>query len=245
MTTPISNSKTAIKSSFTEMIPIMEKPQIAFYLAIIAGLMNGYTYHVAKVFSTVQSGNIILLGQTIATQNWEHFYNIALTVLAFGLGSMFTAIIEEVSKKQGKINWTMTVIALEALILIVLASGFFNQYLSIAVICMIISFVAGMQGNGFHKIKGMLYGNVAVTLVVQLAFNYLMQAFSSGKNALQTSLLFFGVLVGFGFGGFFGTLATIKYAELSLLLPALLLILLMIYLFFVKENKQDDIDPTP
>ena len=36
---------------------------------------------------------------------------------------------------------------------------------------MIISFLAGMQENTFHKIDGMLYGNIAVTLVVQLAFN--------------------------------------------------------------------------
>ncbi len=227
-----------------QLVPLMEQPPMAFYLAVIAGLMNGYTYHAASVFSTVQSGNIILLGQTIATQNWGHFYNILFTVLAFGLGSMFTALIEGISQKQGKKNWTFTVIFLEALILVVLASGLLGNYLSISIICMVISFVAGMQGNGFHKIKGMLYGNVAVTLVVQLGFSYLMQAIQGSKGAFQTSLLFFGVLLGFAFGGFVGTLATIQYAELSLLLPAILLILLLGYLFIAKTDDHDVIDPT-
>ena len=38
------------------------------------------------------------------------------------------------------------------------------------------SFVAGAQGNAFHKTRGMLYGNVAVTFVVQMAFNFLAQS---------------------------------------------------------------------
>ncbi len=238
-----------LKNEVAKVIPVMERPKIAFILAIIAGLMNGYTFQASSVFSTVQSGNIILLGETIATQNWAHFYNILFTVLAFGLGSMFTALIEGISQrihKEGKSsNWTFVVIAIEALVLVVLASGFFGQYLSVAVICMIISFVAGMQGNGFHKIKGMLYGNVAVTLVVQLAFNYLMQTIRGEKGSFAMAVMFFSVLLGFGFGGFVGTLATIKFSELSLLLPAILLILLMIYLFFVKADGKDPIDPTP
>ena len=239
-----------LKNEVVKVIPVMERPKIAFVLAIIAGLMNGYTFQASSVFSTVQSGNIILLGETIATQNWPHFYNILFTVLAFGLGSMFTALIEGLSQRAHKgegnsSNWTFVVIAIEALVLVILASGFFSQYLSVAVICMIISFVAGMQGNGFHKIKGMLYGNVAVTLVVQLAFNYLMQTIRGEKGSLAMAVMFFSVLLGFGFGGFVGTLATIKFSELSLLLPAVLLILLMIYLFFVKADGKAPIDPTP
>lgn len=233
----------ASKNNLQSMIPIMEKPQMAFYLAIIAGLMNGYTYHTAKLFSTVQSGNIILLGETIATKNWSHFYNILLTVLAFGVGSMFTAFIEYVSQKQGRKNWTLAVIFLEALILLILASGLLADYFSITSVCITISFIAGMQGNGFHKIKGMLYGNVAVTLVVQLGFSYLMQALQGSKGSFQKALLFFIVLLGFGMGGFLGTLATIQYAELALLLPAILLILLLGYLCFIQSDDDDVIDP--
>ncbi len=243
MTLSAQNKKSIIQNTLNHTLPIMEQPQVAFYLALIAGLMNGYTYHVANVFSTVQSGNIILLGQTIATQNWDHFYSILLTVLAFGVGSMFTACIEKLSQKSSNRSWTFIVIFLEIIILIILASGFFKDQLSIAMICIIISFIAGMQGNAFHKIKGMLYGNVAVTLVVQLAFSYLMQAIQGSKNAFQTALLFFGVLLGFGFGGFGGTLLAIQYSELSLLLPAFLLILLMIYLFFAKLEVDVPIDP--
>jgi uncharacterized membrane protein YoaK (UPF0700 family) len=40
----------------------------------------------------------------------------------------------------------------------------------------IVSFLVGMQGNSFHRVDGFLYGNIAVTLVVQQAFNHLVQA---------------------------------------------------------------------
>lgn len=224
-------------------VPIMERPEIAFVLAIIAGLMNGYTYHVSKIFSTVQSGNIILLGETIATKNWPHFYAIMFTVLAFGVGSMLTAIVERIYRNKNSHSWTFVIIAIEALVLIILASGYFNNILSISTICIIISFVAGLQGNAFHKVKGMLYGNVAVTLVVQLAFSNLMQAIQGDKGTWRKAVIFFSVLLGFGLGGYAGTLATIRFGEVALLLPAILLILLLIYLLLAKEKGDDSIDP--
>ncbi len=225
-------------------LPLMERPYIAFILAIIAGMMNGYTYHVAHLFSTVQSGNIILLGETIATQNWDRLLTIALTVLAFGLGSMFTMLVEILINIKSRHTWTYIILLIEAAILVVIALGFLNESLTVVQICMVISFIAGMQGNGFHKIKGMLYGNVAVTLVVQLAFNYLMQFIGGQRAALKTASLFFLVLLGFAAGGLIGTLTTLRYEELSLLLPAALLVLLAIYTFFMKVEKAEAIDPT-
>src|SRR5690606_35217344 len=74
-----------------------------------------------------------------------------------------------------------------------------------------ISFVAGMQGNAFHKNHGMLYGAVAVTFVVQMAFNFLIQGLFKrqgldGEPNLMWSGIFFLVLLGFAAGGGIGFL---------------------------------------
>lgn len=241
-------SKPHSKSSFTNAIPMMELPKIALLLAIIAGLMDGYSYHVLETFSTVQSGNIILLGQSIATQNWARLHTIGFTVLAFGLGAMLTTLVSIFTTKDSnpyKKSWTPVVLLIEALILAIVATGVLNDTLDVAYLCMIISFVAGMQGTAFHKVNGMAYGNVAVTLVVQLAFNSLMQLLSGSKSALKNTILFFSILLFFAIGGFAGTILAIKFDTYALFLPALLLVLLAFFLMFAKKENNLPIDPTP
>ncbi|MBS7833541.1 DUF1275 domain-containing protein [Wohlfahrtiimonas chitiniclastica] len=224
--------------------PVMENPGIACLLAIIAGMMNGFTYDQAGVFGTVQSGNVIMIGHSLATGNWAHLKIAALTVLAFGLGSMTTVFIQYLDSVRKKLNWTFAILLLEAAILCLLATGILTPYLSLIGICIIISFIAGMQGNGFHKMKGMLYGNIAVTMVAQLAFNHLMRFLCGTKGAFKTALLFFAVLISFALGGFCGTLLTHHFHEHSLFVPAALLVLLALYLYFSPHKKGIAIDPT-
>lgn len=223
--------------------PVMELPWIAFFLAIAAGSMDGYTYFVGKAFSTVQSGNIILLGQTIATKNWQHLAIVALTILCFGLGAMTTGIIEVLGIKMKKI-WAFEILLIEAVVLVGLGFSSINSVFTILQICMLVSFLAGMQGNAFHKIDGMLYGNVAVTLVVQLAFNYIVQAFTGAKDAWKNSWLYFSVLIGFAGGGLIGTILTKAYGEKSLWFTAIVLVGIAFYSKMIKvEEKAIKVDP--
>lgn len=224
----------------------MENPLVAFLLAVAAGSMDGYTYFVGKTFSTVQSGNIILLGQTIATEDWHHLSIIGLTILCFGLGAAFTGFIEFLDTKEKKRSWTFRVILIEVIVLIALGFKEVNGFFHISIVCMMISFLAGMQGNAFHKINGMLYGNVAVTLVVQLAFNYLMQFFLGSKGALKLSLLFFLILLGFALGGMLGTFTTNLLQEKSLWVTAGILVVIALFvrtLSFEDDNKEP-VDPS-
>ena len=223
--------------------PLMERPMIAFILAIAAGSMDGYTYFTAKSFSTVMSGNIILLGQTLTMRDMTKFSAIALTILCFGLGSAVTAILQKKSESRHK-TWTFEILLIEGVILFLLGFTGINQLVGLTFVCMTISFLAGMQGNAFHKIDGMLYGNVAVTLVVQLAFSYLAQAFFRKENASKNSGLFFLVLLGFAFGGFLGTFLTIHWAEKALWVTAGILLVVALTIKLIKnEETQEGVDP--
>ncbi|MGX4686082.1 YoaK family protein [Vagococcus sp. JNUCC 83] len=223
--------------------PVMELPWMAFLLAIAAGSMDGYTYYIGKAFSTVQSGNIILLGQTIATKNWDHFGTVVATILFFGLGSMATAVLEILGVKKKKI-WAFEILILEAIILLGLGFTPINHYFSIVHLCMLISFIAGMQGNAFHKIDGLLYGNIAVTLNVQLAFNYVIQGLTGVKDGWKNCWLYTAVLIGFAGGGLVGTGLTSLYGDKSLWFTAILLVCIAFYTKVIKiEDKVIDIDP--
>lgn len=198
-------AKITSKSMHPSSFPLMEMPGIAFLLAISAGMLNAWTFAHAKTFATVQSGNVIQVGYQLVAGDWEKFFYASGAVLSFGLGSFFAGIFIALAMR----NHTRYSPILQGLLIAILAlslvlittDAWRPEYIT-----WVISFAAGMQGNGFHKIKGMLYGNVAVTLVVQLAFNYLMQSFFSkkapdGSSNLYNSGLYFLVLLGFAGGG--------------------------------------------
>ncbi len=231
------------ENSIPSKIPAVESPSMAFLLALIAGCLNGFTYHKIKAFSTLQSGNLILLGDSIATMDWDHLTKIIAVTLAFGLGSMTTAFIAYKELEHKRI-WSYAILLIEALILTMIGTGLFNNLLSITHLCLMISFIAGMQGNAFHKVKGMTYGNVAMTPVVQAAFNYLMIALFGRLQAWLKSMVFFYVVTGFALGGLVGTIMTAYTGEKSLFLPAFILVLIFIRLFYEQKRYARPIDST-
>ncbi len=232
---------TQTPNNLTRKMPAVESPTMAFILALIAGCLNGYTYHKIKAFSTLQSGNFILLGESVATNDWIQFEKIIWVALAFGAGSMATAFIAFLEDKRRK-PWAFAVLFFEVFLLVIIGLGLLNTHLTITHICLIISFIAGMQGNAFHKVDGMTYGNIAITPVLQQAFNYLMLTIFGRVSALIKSLVFFYVVLGFAIGGFIGTIATAYFAEKMLFLPAIILVGLMAYLLYAKDDEGEKID---
>lgn len=175
----------------------MERPVVAFLLAFIAGSMDGYTFFDADTFATVQSGNIILSGFWLIQGNFGKAVFPILSVLIFGLGSMAAGIVMTMRRRHGKL-YTTRILLIEAAVLSLMASSAFGG-LEAHSVAFVVSFVAGIQGNAFHKSRGMLYGNVAVTFLVQMAFNFLAQSLFrragvNGEGNLVWASLFFLVL---------------------------------------------------
>lgn len=235
--------------------PLIERPFIGFLLAFMAGSLNAWTLPNAQTFATVQSGNVVQSGYWLAQGDWEKFTFPFLSVMAFGIGSAFCGILMTTLLRKGKI-FTPFVLFLQAAMLLVIfylahslvkdpSAAINAHYLAYA-----ISFVAGMQGNAFHKNHGMLYGNVAVTFVVQMAFNFLIQGLFkkqgiNGEPNLYWSGLFFLVLLGFAAGGGIGFLIGDYVLQSgAILLPAI--IALILGFVAVKDaSKPGSVDPSP
>lgn len=101
-----------------------------------------------------------------------------------------------------------------------------------------------MQGNAFHKDHGMLYGNVAVTFVVQMAFNFMAQSFFkkngiNGESNLMWAGIFFFVLFGFASGGALGFFCD-KYIGNNTSLIITITSLVLITIFSNKTNLNTD-----
>ena len=217
--------------------PVMETFWVAVTLAFISGTLNGYTYIAGKVFSTVQSGNIILVGEAIATHNLSRLVIIFITILFFFAGAATTSLISRLDDHHRK-SWSPEILIIETIVVALLGIPYINKLFDPRVVCMIISYVAGMQADAFHKIQGNLYGNVAVTFVVQLSGHYFMRGLLGEKNAWVNFMRFTSVLIGFSLGGLVGTLTTNYFGEISLLISAVFLLGLLIFTRGVEFEEE-------
>lgn len=224
--------------------PLMEKPLIGFLLAATAGAMNAWTLAHAQTFATVQSGNVVQAGYRLAQGDWPAFWFSALSVLAFGIGSAACGFLMVDALKRGKV-YTPFVLFVQGLMLVILAFMARAGSLEPHYIAFVVSFIAGAQGNAFHKSRGMLYGNVAVTFVVQMAFNFLVQSMVNrtginGKTNLSWAGLFFLVLLGFAGGGAIGFFADRHIEASSLFLAAAIALLLGV----IASADTSKVDPS-
>lgn len=226
----------------------MEQPAVGMALAFTAGTLDGWTLRNAGTFATVQSGNVITGSSSLVEGTWDKLTFAVVALLCFGIGSMAAGAFMATLLRRGK-SFASGILLVEATCLVGLAAAAGTTNVDPRYIAAGISFVAGVQGNAFHKIRGALYGNVAVTLVVQMAFNSLVQSrFSrNGMNDepnLMWSGLFFSVLLAFAGGGAVGALAAEAWRGWALCIPAGVLVPLGVLAIDLSRSNIDP-DPTP
>ena len=165
--------------------PLMELPVVGFFLAFMAGTLNAWALANASTFSTVQSGNVVSVGYYLVQANWDKVWFPLGAIIAFGLGSAACGVLMTDRLRKGHVYTRSVLVILGILAVVLVGDGsssdkFFDvdadHKMAAIWIAFGISFVAGAQGNAFHKDHGMHYGNIAVTFVVQMAFNFLVQS---------------------------------------------------------------------
>ncbi len=225
--------------------PLMEEPVVGFLLALVAGLLNAWTIAHAQTFATVQSGNVVSSGFYLVQGDWAKFVPAIVSVICFGAGSAASGVLMTAFLRSGK-SFTPGVLFCLAVLLAILAYFALQGSADPHNIAYAVSFAAGALGNAFHKNHGMLYGAVAVTFVVQMASNALVQsAFTNkginGEPNLFWSGLFFFVLLGFAGGGAIGFFMDLLFSGASIALGSILILGLAI----ISVNRRSPDDPTP
>lgn len=190
--------------------PFMEQPVIGALLAVIAGLLNAWSLASTGTFATVQSGNLVTAGYAVAQGEWTHAAIAGTSILCFGLGAAVNSVVVTMLVRRGR-SYSGPVLIVQAAILAVLALLAATAVAPALALVFGVSFVAGSQGNAFHRDHGMLYGNVAVTFVVQSVFSLLARAAlpSSGggrREDLRSAAIYAAVIIAFAGGAALGFL---------------------------------------
>lgn len=118
-------------------------------------------------------------------------------------------------------------------------------------IALTVSFLAGAQGNAFHRDHGMLYGNTAMTFVLQSTFSFVGRAAVSrigkdGEPHLRYAAVYGVVIVGFALGGAIGFLLNAVWGPAPLFAAAVCLgVLGAITVLAVQKKRVVDPQSAP
>ena len=173
--------------SFKHHKQMSESFLTAAFLSVSGGLQDAYTYIFrGKVFANAQTGNIVLLSQSIIEKDFVRAIHYLVPLLFFALGIAIAECIHVKFQRIQHIHWRQLVLVLEILLLLVV--GFLPTRLNLLANAMV-SFSCAMQVQSFRKVNGyafastMCIGNIRSGTDALCAFIR-----TRDKNTLRKSL---------------------------------------------------------
>ena len=170
-------------------------------LTLSGGLQDTYTYlRRGKVFANAQTGNIVLLGQSLFDGNWERAARYLLPVLAFALG---VAAAEWIRVRLP--SWQRQVLLWEILLLFLV--GFIPHSLD-QLANALVSFSCAMQVQSFRKMEGFPFASTMCIGNLRSGMEALCAFLRTGDRQEQRKArLYFLVIFLFALGAEAGSLA--------------------------------------
>ena len=193
------------KLFFTKNGQISESRALGIFLTLAGGFQDAYSYNVRDhVFANAQTGNIVLLGQNIASGNLMHALRYLLPLAAFFLGVYLTEWIKHFYKTSVKIHWRQIVLIIEILILGI--TGFLPNEPTLNVIANImLSFACAMQVDTFRKFRSIPCATTMCIGNMRSATEYLCLYHISKDPAMKYKSMHCGfIILVFAIGAAFG-----------------------------------------
>ena len=209
---------------------------VGILLCLCGGFQDAYTYVCRdKVFANAQTGNIVLLGNHLAQQDWSGAVRYAVPILAFTAGIFVAQKVHFHFGKSEKIHWRQLVLLLE--IVVLFAAGFFPIGMSLPANALI-SFSCAMQVQTFRKVNGyafastMCIGNIRSGMESLCVFGR-----TRDKHILFKSLCYFAIIVMFAFGAGLGSGLISTFKFYTIWFSSILLFVSFLFMFIKEETS--------
>lgn len=181
--------------------PAAERLLPVALLTLSGGLQDSYTYlRRGKVFANAQTGNIVLLGQSLFDGDWSRAARYLLPVVAFALG---VAAAEAIRVRRPR--WQRRVLLWEILLLFLV--GFIPHSLD-QLANALVSFSCAMQVQAFRKVEGFAFASTMCIGNLRSGMESLCTFLRTGdRRERQKTRLYFLVILLFALGAEMGSLA--------------------------------------
>lgn len=207
-------------------------------LTLAGGFQDAYSYNCrGQVFANAQTGNIVLLGQNIASGNFQNALHYLFPLLAFLAGVYLSEWVRELCKSFQKLHWRQIVLAFEIVMLAI--AGLLPQSLNV-VSNVLMSFACAMQVDRFRKFRGipcattMCIGNMRSGTELLCRYHI-----TKDPELKRKSLHYYFIILVFAIGAAIGAVASQKFGNPAIWIAAGLMLLGFI-LMFVKEEIQGE-----
>lgn len=210
-----------------------ESFRLGALLAFSGGFQDAYTYNLrGKVFANAQTGNIVLMSQSIFTGNFSKIFCYLFPLILFALGVYVSENLRNKYRNNTKIHWRQIVVLFEIIILTVVA--FIPEELNLIANGMV-SFSCAMQVQAFRKIHGIGYATTMCIGNIRSAMENF-TIFHNRRNNKNLIIFFYytGIIILFAFGaGLSGYLSGVLGLKTILISS---LILLVVYILMFREE---------
>ena len=192
-------------------------------LTLAGGLQDAYSYNCrGQVFANAQTGNIVLLGQSLAGGQWT-----------VALHYVFP---RHLGRRGRALHWRQTVLLVEIILLI--AAGFLPQTMN-PLANALMSFACAMQVDSFRKFRGvpcattMCIGNMRSGTELLSRYHI-----TKDKALLRKSLHYYYIILVFAAGAALGAVLTRQIGEKTIWIAAGLMAVGFALMFLKEETSR-------
>ena len=205
-------------------------------LTLAGGLQDAYSYNCrGQVFANAQTGNIVLLGQSLAGGQWAVALHYVFPLLAFLAGVYASEWVRHLGRHSRTLHWRQTVLLVE--IALLTAAGFLPQAMN-PLANALMSFACAMQVDSFRKFRGvpcattMCIGNMRSGMESLVVYFHL-----HDRKILYKALHYFGVILLFAVGAGLGAQAVAVFGNRTIWFSCALLLVSLCFMFIQDEEE--------
>lgn len=205
------------------------------FLSASGGLQDAYTYiGRGKVFANAQTGNIVLMSQSLFEGDFARFAHYFIPVLAFALGVAAAECIRLRWREAKRMHWRQLVLLAEIALLFVV--GFFPDAWDIGANALV-SFSCAMQVQTFRKVGGYSYASTMCIGNLRSGTAALsVYCREKRPEQLKQALYYFGIIFFFAIGAGGGGNLSMRLGIPAIWVSDVLLLISFILMFSSKHR---------
>ena len=207
------------------------------FLSASGGLQDAYTYiGRGKVFANAQTGNIVLMSQSLFDGDLSRFAHYFIPVLSFALGVAAAECIRLRWRQARRIHWRQLVVLAE--IVLLFAVGFFPAGWDIGANALV-SFACAMQVEAFRKVHGYPFASTMCIGNLRSGMDSLCSWLVAGNRAARSKAFhYFAIILLFALGAGLGSVA-LGFCGAKAIWFSCLLLAVSFCLMFLKEDIEE------
>ena len=214
---------------------VSESIRLGSILMFSGGFLDAYSYLVrGQVFATAETGNIALMGISLARGDLAVAGRYLIPVAAYAAGIFLTEWIRMRVGENGTVHWKEGILWLELLVMVL--AGFMPQKWNSLVNCLI-GFSCAMQVQTFRKVGGYSYASTMCIGNLRSGTAALsVYCREKRPEQLKQALYYFGIIFFFAIGAGGGGNLSMRLGIPAIWVSDVLLLLSFILMFSSKHR---------